>query len=82
MMIHHFFLNKEQTLIKKEEKKEILIDILHNLLTKKKKNITNNIDKSIYNNLCYYINNQKVDKKIKIKLMKYLKLMKENYLII
>ena len=67
------FFNQESVLLINENKINILIDILYNFLIKRKNNISNKIDSSIFNNLCFLFNNQKLNKKNKEKIIKILK---------
>ena len=67
------FFNQESALLINENKINILIDILYNFLIKRKNNISNKIDASIFNNLCFSFNNLKLNKKNKEKINKILK---------
>ena len=68
-----FFSNKESILLSNEKRINILIDILYNFLIEKSNNISKSLDDSIFHNLCFYINNQKVNKDNKNKIIKILK---------
>ena len=67
------FFNMESVLLTNDKKINIIIDILYNFLIKKRDNIINKIDDSIFFNLCFYINSQKVNNKNKDKIIKILK---------
>ena len=67
------FFNQESALLTNENKINILICILYNFLITKRNNISNKIDVSIFNNICFLFNNQKLNKKNKEKIIKILK---------
>ena len=67
------FLNKESTLLTNKQRINIIIDILFNFIVNKRHAIKKRIDDSIFHNLCFYINNKKVNKVNKDKIIKILK---------